>query len=59
MDYSGLWIYEIIIAIFLVANMTKRSQFFKKTFLLIDISIRVAFGILFLILSNVKISHVY
>lgn len=34
----------------------KRSCFFEKTFLLTDIGMDIAFGMLFLILSNVKIN---
>lgn len=53
-----LKIYKIIITIFLVINKVKRSKFFETIFLLIDISINIAFGIFFLTLSNIKINFI-
>lgn len=46
----------MVIAFFLVDNTDKRFQFFKKTFLLADISMDIALGIFFLILNNIKVN---
>lgn len=43
----------MVIVFFLVDNKDKKSCFFEETFLLADISIAIAFGMFFLILSNV------
>lgn len=45
----------MIITTFLVNNKNKKSRFLEETFLLIEISMNIAFGIFFLILSNIKI----
>lgn len=49
-------IFEIVIAFFSTDDRVERSRFFEKTFLLADISIDIALGILFLTLNNVKIN---
>lgn len=46
----------MIIAFFLVDNTDKRFQFFKKTFLLANISMDIALGIFFLTLNNIKVN---
>lgn len=55
-DGSRLEIFGMIITFFLVKNKDRRFRFFKKTFLLAYISINVAVGILFFILSNFDIN---
>lgn len=45
-----------MIASFLVDDINKKSSFFKKVFLLADISIDVALKMFFLILSNIKVN---
>ena len=56
-------IFDILIASFFIENKEEKSCFFKKTFLLADISIDITLRILFLILSNNKIEfavcHLY
>lgn len=47
---------SIIIIFFLVDNIDEKSQFFEKTFLLVDINIDIAFQLLFLTLSNIKVN---
>ena len=54
-DKSSLATYDMVIAIFQVVNNLGRSQFFQKTFLLADISMKVVLGMLFLFLSHVNI----
>lgn len=53
-DDSKLETYGIVITSFFVNGKDRRSRFFRETFLLADISMDVAFGMSFLILSNVK-----
>lgn len=53
-DSSRLEIFDIVIAFFWIDNKNGKSCFFKRTFLLADISINITFGMFFLILSNVK-----
>lgn len=48
--------FGIVIALFQLDDKDRKSFFFKKTFLLVNISMIVAFGMPFLILSNVKIN---
>lgn len=48
--------FEMIIAFILIDNKNKKLHFFKKTFILADISIDITFSILFFILANVKIN---
>lgn len=45
----------MIIIVILVKNEKKKSNFFEKTFILVEIIIDIIFGISFLLLSNVKI----
>lgn len=49
-------IYRIVIALFQINDWDKKFRFFKETFLLANISIDIAFRILFLILSNIKLN---
>ena len=39
-------------------DQEEKSRFFEETFLLVDISIYITLGILFLTLSNVKITFI-
>lgn len=48
--------FEIVIALFLLNNKDRKTHFFKKTFLLPDININIAFGMVFFILSNIQIN---
>ena len=45
----------IVIPSFFMEDKEEKYRFFEKTFLLVNISIDIAFKILFLILSNIKI----
>lgn len=45
----------MVITSYLVDEKDKKSRFFKKTFLLADVSMNVALGILFFTLNNIKI----
>lgn len=55
-DGSRLMIYRMVIALFQLDNKDKKSHFFKKTFLLANISIDVALKMFFLILSNIEVN---
>lgn len=55
-DGFKLDIFGIVITSFLVEDKNKGSLFFEETFLLTNLSIDVALGILFLTLSNIKIN---
>lgn len=55
MDSSTLVIYGIVIIGFLVQDKLGKVQFLKKTFLLIDTSMEVILGILFLTFFNIDI----
>lgn len=55
-DNSRLEIFDIVIASFLINDKNENSRFLKEMFLLADISMGIALGILFLILSNVKVN---
>ena len=48
---------------FSIEGKVRRSHFFEKTFLLVDISMNITFGMSFFILSNVEIDfmscHIY
>lgn len=55
-DGSRLKIYKMIITTFQVDNKNGKLCFFKKTFLLADISIDVTFGMFFFILSNIEVN---
>lgn len=57
-DNSGLKIFDIVITSFLVEDKDKKFCFFEKIFLLADISMDVALGMLFLNLSNVEVNFV-
>lgn len=48
--------FNIVIAFFSVNNKNKKFCFFKKTFVLADISMNIAFEIFFLILNNVEVN---
>lgn len=49
----------IVIAFFQEENKEERSWFFRKTFFRADISIAIALGMLFFILSNNEINFYY
>lgn len=55
-DGSRLQTFGIVIASFLMKNKDRKSRFFDKTFLLVDISMDVTFEIFFFILSNVDVN---
>lgn len=48
--------YKMIIVLFQIDNKDGKFCFFEKTFILAYISIDVAFGLFFLILSNIKVN---
>ena len=52
---SLLKIYDILIAVFQIFDKLGHSHFFQETFILAKISIKVVFGIPFLILSNADV----
>ena len=54
-DGSLLATYGIVIVAFQALDKLGRSWFFQKTFLLVDIKIKVVLGMLFLIFSNVNV----
>lgn len=54
-DRHQLEILDMVIASFIVDDKDGKSCFFEKTFLLVDISMNIIFGMPFLNLSNVKI----
>lgn len=54
-DANRVEIFGMIITLFQVDNKDKKFRFFKETLLLADIRMYVAFEILFLTLSNIKV----
>lgn len=54
-DGSALTTYGIVISGFSLHDKLKRGQFFEKTFLLADTSIKVVLGMLFFTLSDTDI----
>lgn len=58
-DGSRFKICEIVIISFWINYKTRRSQFFKMTFLLTFIYMDIDFQILFLTFSNVEINFTY
>lgn len=50
-----LVIYKIVLASFLIYNKLKKVWFFKKTFLLVNISIKMVLRMLFLTFLNINI----
>lgn len=52
---SHLKIFGMAINIFEVQNKAKKSLYFEKIMLLVDIIMNIALGMSFLILSNIKI----
>lgn len=52
---SSLEIYNMTIAKFSIQDSLERVQFFEKTLLLADTSMKVILGMLFLSLSNVNV----
>lgn len=55
-DGNKLETFAMIITVFLFDNKDRKSRFFEKTILLAEISINIAFEILFLTLSNIQIN---
>lgn len=55
-DSNKLKTYRIVIALFQADDKDKKSRFFEKTFLFADIYMDVAFGMLFIIFSNVEVN---
>lgn len=55
-DGKKLETYRMMITWFQVDYKDKNSHFFKETFILSDISINIAFEVLFLIFSNVEVN---
>ena len=47
--------YEMVVAAFLMVNKANQVKFFEETFLVVNVSLKVVFGMLFLILSNADI----
>lgn len=56
MNGSRLMTFGMVSVLFQIDDKDEKSRLFEKTFLRIDISINIAFGMLFLILSNVEIN---
>ena len=54
-DGFSLATYSMVIASFQVFDMLSRSEFFQKTLLLANISMKVVLGILFLTFSNADV----
>lgn len=52
---SALAMFEIVIVAFLVNDKDKKNRFFKKSFLVVNISLNTVFEISFLTLSNANI----
>ena len=46
----------MIVAVFLVTDQVDRVKFFEKTFLIINISLDVVFGMFFLTLSSANVN---
>ena len=57
-DGSKLDTFVIVIALFSIKNIEKKSRVFKELFLLADISMDIVLSIFFIILNNVKIDSV-
>ena len=47
---------KMVVAAFTVMNKTNKVKFFEKTFLIANVSPKVVFGILFLILSDADVN---
>lgn len=47
--------YKMLITAFLITDKANLEKFFKKTFLIANISSKVVFGILFFILSHINV----
>lgn len=41
--------YKIVTTIFLIINYTKKVRFFKKSFLIVNVSLNIIFNIFFLL----------
>lgn len=54
-DGSPLNIFEMVIIGFQIYNKLKRARFFQETFLMVDTSMEMVLGMLFLTLSKVDI----
>lgn len=54
-DNTILNTYKIVVAIFLVTNKVNQVRFFKKTFLVANVTLEVVFEMLFFTLSGVNI----
>ena len=54
-DSIMLYIYGILVAVFSITNKANRVRFFKETFLVANLTPKVVFGMLFLILSGIDI----
>lgn len=55
---NKLEIYEMVIIFFLVDNKDKKFCFFEEIFLLAEIRKNIAFGIFFLMLSNIEVNPI-
>ena len=55
-DSTIFEIYKIVIVVFLITNQANKVRFFKKIFLIINISPDEVFGMLFLTLSDADIN---
>ena len=47
--------FKMVLASFLIEDKLERARFFRKTFLLADISVKMVLGMLFLTISNANI----
>ena len=47
--------YKTVVAVFLVTDKVNHIRFFEETFLMTNVSPKIVFGILFLILSGADI----
>ena len=54
-DSTMLHTYKIVIAAFSVTDKTNRVRFFKKTFLVANISPKIVFKMFFFTLNNIDI----
>lgn len=59
MNNSRLEIFDMVIASILIDNKDEKSWYYKKSFLLTDISMDVAFRILFITQSNVNVNFTH
>ena len=54
-DDITLDMYGIVFIAFLITDKVNQARFFEKTLLVVNVSLKIVFGIFFFILSNAKI----